>query len=90
MQLLLSINNKPKIASIKFKKTNDPDPGSYNHLKSYKKVSKRPITATISHSKIKSFNEQASHDKRHVPAPGTYDYMPAYNHISRPMKKGRR
>ena len=56
------------------KKKNDPDPGSYESATSYMKVVKRPATATISKSKIKSFNELASHSKKFVPDPGFYDY----------------
>ena len=72
------------------KKTNEPDPGTYEAFESYKRVAKRPGTATISNAKIKSFNELAASNKRNVPGSGHYDYMKAYDHISRPMKRGRR
>lgn len=50
-----------------------PDPGTYNSAQSFKKVCKSFGTATISKSKIKSFNEQAAFSKKFVPGSGYYD-----------------
>lgn len=41
-------------------------------------------------TKIKSFNELAAFQNRHVPGAGHYNPESAYKHIARPMKQGRR
>jgi len=82
---------KPKkVEHWKPKKTNDPDWGTYEHWESYKKTIGRPGTAKMTTANIKSFNELASDNKKHVPGSGHYNPESAYSHIYRPMKKGRR
>lgn len=74
--LRLSTNKVPKHEDWRPKKNNKPDSGTYEQMESYKKISKRPSTAMMLKTKIKSFNEQAAFDKRHVPSPGVYNYIP--------------
>ncbi|CAI2379183.1 unnamed protein product [Moneuplotes crassus] len=83
-------SQRPHLAIPVYRKRKSMIPkGTYEAASSFKKLEKN-CSATISKSRIKSFNEQAASSKKHVPGSGYYNIEKCYSHISRPMKRGRR
>ena len=77
----------------RFKKTIDPDPGTYDTMERYLAKSstvKRPLSAKFAVKDTKRFTELYAEARAHVPGPGAHETDLASKKLSRPPSANRR